>query len=84
MVLHLVPLEGSRTGCKVEFRTPENGLARTGLKEGDVILQVAGEEMSPRLALRLVQLLEEASLTGLDLAILRDGTTVHVSARIGQ
>lgn len=84
VVFHLVTLDGSRTGCRVEFRTRENGLARSGVKEGDVILEVAGEAMSTRVALGLVQRLEQASLTGLDLTISRDGKIEHVDARIGQ
>ncbi len=83
VVFHLVTLDGSRTGCRVEFRDPENGLAKSGLKEGDVILEVAGQPMSTRVALGLVQRLEQASLTGLDLTISRDGKTEHVDARIG-
>ncbi|GEM_PF-2653181 len=84
VVFRPVKLDGSRTGCRVEFRTPDNGLARTGLKEGDVIVEVEGKPMSIQAALGLTHRLEEASLTGLELTILRDGQTQQVTARIGQ
>lgn len=84
VVFHIVSLEGARTGCRVEYRDPDNGLARSGVKGGDVILEVAGEPMTTRVAVGLVQRLEQASLTGLDLTVARDGRTEHVDARIGQ
>ncbi len=79
-----VKLDGSRMGCRVEFRTPDNGLARTGLQEGDVIVEVEGKPMTIHLALALTDRLEQASLTGLDLTILRGGQAERISARIGR
>lgn len=84
VVFHLLKLGDSRTGCRVEFRTPDNGLARTGLKEGDVIVEVEGRPMSTQMALALSSRLDQASLTGLDLTILRNGQSQRVTARIGQ
>jgi len=84
VVFRPIQLDGARTGCRVEFRTPDNGLARTGLKEGDVIVEVEGKPMSIQAALALTHRLEEASFTGLELTILRDGQAQQVTARIGQ
>ncbi|MBI4617904.1 MAG: hypothetical protein HY720_30110, partial [Planctomycetes bacterium] len=46
VVFKPMKLDGDRMGCRVEFRTPENGLSRTGLKEGDMIIEVEGKPMT--------------------------------------